>query len=175
MSLRTITAITAIAALALTLTACDGLMKTDTQPDPAAQQKRAAADHDAQFEADIMVGRVEVMQDQTVRGLETLGAGRPAIAELPTDRDTYRRLYDAVERYNALNTFACSGGVASGSLCGKPPYLPLWYAGRARPNTSGTGLKTMAEEMQDRMMPLWDAVCAKAKAKTGDEHFCAIE
>jgi hypothetical protein len=25
------------------------------------------------------------------------------------------------------------------------------------------------------MIPLWDAVCAKAKTKSGDEHFCAIE
>ena len=172
MSFRTITL---VAGLTLALGACDGLMKSDTQPGPAASQKRAAVDHDAQFEADIIVGRVEVMQDQTLRGLEVLGAGRPALAELPTDRETYRRLYDAVERYNLLNRSACAGGVAAGNLCVQPPYLPLWYAGRARPDVSPTGLKAMAEDMQGQMIPLWDAVCAKAKAKSGDEHFCAIE
>jgi hypothetical protein len=51
----------------------------------------------------------------------------------------------------------------------------MWYAGRPRPDTSPVGLKTMAEEMQNKMIPLWDAVCDKAKAKSGDEHFCAIE
>jgi hypothetical protein len=24
-------------------------------------------------------------------------------------------------------------------------------------------------------MPFWDAVCDRAKAKTGNQHFCAIE
>jgi hypothetical protein len=172
MTLRSLALVTG---LTCAIAACDGLMKSDPAPEPPAQQKRAPAGSDAQFEADIMVGRVEVMQDQTARGLEVLGAGRPADAELPSDRDTYRRLYDAVERYNALNKSACAGGVAAGNLCGKPPYLPLWYAGRARPDVSSTGLRTMAEDMQDQMIPLWDAVCAKAKAKSGDEHFCAIE
>lgn len=156
------------------LAACDGLMKSDTAP--ASQPKRAApVDHEAQFEADIMVGRVEVMQDQTGRGLEILGAGRPAMAEQPTDRGTFRRLSDAVQRYNDLTKSACAGGVVGTGLCGQPPYLPLWYAGRARPDTTPTGLKNAAQAMQDQMIPLWDDVCAKAKAKTGDEHFCAIE
>ena len=164
--------LTLTAALALTLVACDGLMKSDTGP---AQPKRPAADSAEQFEADIMAGRVEVMQEQTHRGLEVLGVAPPPFAEQPTDRETYRRLHDAVGRYNDLNRAACAGGVASGGLCGKPPYLPLWYAGSARPDTSPTGLKSMAQEMQDTMTPLWDAVCAKAKAKSGDEHFCALE
>ena len=160
------------AVLALTLCACDGLMKPDSGSGP--QSKRAAVDNEAQFEADIMVGRVEVMQDQTHRGLQALGVALPPAVEHPTDRDTYRRLYDAVRRYNDLNRAACAGGVAA-SLCGKPPFLPLWYAGRARPDVSPAGLKAAAQEMQDTMVPLWDAVCDKAKAKTGDEHFCAIE
>jgi hypothetical protein len=160
-------------ALALSLAACDGLMKSG--PDAKEQQKRAAANSEAEFEAQIMTGRVEVMQDQTTRGLQLLGANVPAAPELPTDRDIYRRLYNTVERYNTLNRAACAGRVATGSLCGQPPFLPLWYAGRARPDVSPPGLKKMAEEMQTQMIPLWDAVCAKAKTKSGDEHFCAIE
>jgi hypothetical protein len=169
----TLRSITLMAGLALALAACDGLMKSDA--DPVAQPKRAPVDHEAQIEADIMVGRVEVMQEQTNHGLEVLGVARPAMAELPTDRDTFRRLADAVERYNVLNKSACTGGVVPGNLCPQSPYLPLWYAGRAKPDTSPAGLKMAAEGMQDQMTPLWDAVCAKAKAKTGDEHFCAIE
>lgn len=169
----TLRSLTLVAGFALALAACDGLMKSDA--DPAPQPKRAPVDHEAQIEADIMVGRVEVMQEQTNHGLEVLGVARPAMAELPTDRDTFRRLSDAVERYNVLNQSACAGGVVKGNLCPQSPYLPLWYAGRARPDTSPAGLKSAAEGMQNQMTPLWDAVCAKAKAKTGDEHFCAIE
>ncbi len=171
----TLRSIAVIAGLTIALAACDGLMNSD-EPGTAAQPKRAApVDHEAQFEADIMVGRVEVMQDQTSRGLEVLGAGQPATAESPTDRDTYRRLYDAVERYNTLNKLACARAVVTGTLCPGTPYLPMWFAGRARPDTSPTGLKQAAQGMQDQMVPLWDAVCAKAKAKSGDQHFCAIE
>lgn len=165
-------AVLALASLALV--ACDQKPSNPT-PNPNAQQKRAAMEHDAQFEADLIAGRVEVMQDQTRRGIQLLGAPLAPAVELPTDRDTYRRLYDAVERYNDLNRAACAGGIATGNLCGPEPFLPLWYAGRARPDISAVGLKTMAEEMQSKMVPLWDAVCAKAKAKSGDEQFCAIE
>lgn len=157
--------------LALSLAACDGLMKSN---DPPPQQKRPPVDDAAHFEADIIVGRVEVMQDQTQRGLELLGARVPPAAELPTDRETYRRLGDAVQRYNQLKGAACTAAIFADPRCNQP-YLPLWYAGRARPDTSPTGLKAMAEDMQNTMIPLWDAVCAKAKAKSGDEHFCAIE
>lgn len=171
MTARTLT----LLAVTLSLAACDGLMKSDQAVDPQAHQKRAAANSEAEFEAQIMTGRVEVMQDQTTRGLQLLGANVPTAPEHPTDRDIYRRLYSAVERYNTLSGAACAGRVATGDLCGRPPFLPLWFAGRARPDVSPPGLKKMAEEMQTQMIPLWDAVCAKAKAKSGDEHFCAIE
>jgi hypothetical protein len=90
-------AVLALASLALL--ACDQ-KPSNNAPDPKAQQKRAAVEHDAQFEADLIAGRVEVMQEQTRRGLQVLGTPLPQVAELPTDRETYRRLYDAVERYN---------------------------------------------------------------------------
>jgi hypothetical protein len=161
----------AVAALTLALVACDGLMKSD---EPVIQEKRPAVDHDAQIEADIIAGRVEVMQEQVGQGLKVLGVAGPALAELPTDRETYRRLADAVERHNLLNKSACDAGIATGGRCAQP-YMPLWYAGRARPDTSPAGLKAMAEEMQNEAVPLWGDVCAKAIAKTGNQDFCAIE
>jgi hypothetical protein len=163
-------------ALALALAACDGLMKSE--PAPAPEQKRApAADDEDQsaFEAHIMTGRVAVMQDQTARGLKLLGVDAPPEPDAPSDRDTYAHLYAEVERYNVLLKAACAGKVVSGADCAAPPFLPLWYAGRARPDTSPKGLKSAAEAMQDQMMVLWDPVCAKAKAKSGDPDFCAIE
>ena len=163
-------AVLALASLALV--ACDQ-KPSNNAPDPKAQQKRAAIEHDAQFEADIMAGRIEVMLDQTRQGLQTLGVPVPQAAELPTDRETYRRLHDSVGRFNDLNGPACTSGVAAGPTCTPTPYLPPWYANR--PDTSPVPLKAMAEELQNQTIPLWDAVCKKAKAKSGDEHLCAIE
>ncbi len=127
---------------------------------------------------EIMVGRVEVMQDQTKRGLDVLAglSVPPESAHEPTEGiDTYRRLYNAVERYNALRGSACRAKVLSDADCGGPLYMPIWYAGRARPDTSLSGLATMAEDMQNQMIPLWSGVCEKVVAKSGDDQFCAIE
>jgi hypothetical protein len=144
------------------LAACDGLFKEQTRAsDPR--------DSDDRLEAAIMVGRVEVMQDQTQAGLRLLGAPFRE-AEAVLDRDPYRRLQGTVARFNTLRE-ACVA--RAGNLCPPAPYLPAWYA---RPGAaSGAEVRRMAEEMQDRMMPFWDAVCDRAKAKTGNQHFCAIE
>lgn len=163
----------AIFVFCLGVAACD---QPSRRQSDAAKTAATAHDGDMRFEADIIAGRVEVMQEQTRRGLDVVAGVRVAAdPSQEAGHDTYRRLYNAVGRYNALRNAACAASVAPGNLCGGTPYLPLWYAGRARPDTSGPGLKAMAEDMQNTMTPLWDAVCAKAKAKSGDQHFCAIE
>ena len=155
-----------ILALSLALAACDGLMKSEQQT----AAKRPAADSGDQIEADIMAGRVEVMMQQAHAGLGVLGVAAPPLVELPTDRETYRRLADAVTQYNAVNAAACAKGLAKGDVC--RPYHPAWLD--SAPITPAA-LKAAAQELQDTAIPLWDTVCAKAKAKSGDEHFCAIE
>jgi hypothetical protein len=158
---------TLLIALSLALVGCDGLMKSDQQADA----KRPAIDNGEQIEADIMAGRVEVMLQQAHAGLGTLGIAAPPLVELPTDRDTYRRLADGVAQYNTVNATACKNGLAKGDAC--RPYSPAWLTGAAP--TTPAALKAAAEDLQDTAIPLWDTVCAKAKAKSGDEHFCAIE
>lgn len=165
-----------IIACGLALAGCDEFMKSSPSIDPAAAQKQAALDRDAMFEGEVMIGRVEVMQDQTRHGLEVLGLPAP---EIPTvdgihEREPVRRLHDTVGRYNHLREAACLGRAADGEVCKAAPYQPQWYTGAAR-RPSGTGLRQMAENMQNQMMPLWTSVCAKAEAKTGDKHLCAIE
>ena len=155
-----------IVSLSLALGACDGLLKSADQ----AQGKRPAVDNGEQLEADIMAGRVEVMLSQAHSGLGVLGVAAPPLTEAPTDRDTYRRLTDAVTQYNAVNSAACAKGVAKGDAC--RPYSPAWLA---QAPASPQALKAAAQDLQDTALPLWDTVCAKAKAKSGDEHFCAIE
>ena len=135
----------------------------------------AAIRNDADLESEIMIGRTEVMHDQTARGLAVLGviqlpnedAQRP-----PDERPPFERLHSEVERYNQLHDIACGSRAISTPVCGEVRYSPPWYA---RPDTSAGGLKRMAEDMQGHTMPLWSAVCARATAKTGDKDFCAIE
>lgn len=161
-----------VVALPLTLAGCDDFMKSRSV-DPAAAKKQAALDRDAGFEGEIMIGRVEVMQDQTRRGLEVLGLNPPA-AEAAPEREPFRRLQDTVGRYNDLRQFACRARAADGEVCTSAPYQPQWAKG-ARPPASGTNLRQMAENVQDQMTPLWTSVCSKAQARSGDEHLCAIE
>ena len=125
-------------------------------------------------EVDILVGRVEVMQDQVHAGLKLLGA-RVHEAEASGEIDAYTRLRGVVARYNALLSAACDRRIAGGNLCAGAPYLPAWLGGSFPASLPDEQLKRMAEEMQNRMLPFWDAVCAKAKVRSGDQNFCAIE
>jgi hypothetical protein len=125
-------------------------------------------------ELDILVGRVEVMQDQVHAGLKVLGA-RLRDTEASVEADTYMRLRGAVARYNSLLSTACDRQVAGGNLCASAPYLPTWFGSSLPSSLPDAQLKRMAQEMQDRMVPFWDAVCAKARVRSGDQHFCAIE
>jgi hypothetical protein len=91
------------------------------------------------------------------------------------ESDAFRRLQGVIVRYNELRSTACARRVTGGKLCTAAPYHPAWSLTGSGAAMSGADLKRIAEEMQDEMMPFWDAVCGKAKAKTGDEQFCAIE
>ncbi len=148
------------------LTACDDSPKT--------QQPVAESDMFARTEADIAVGRVEVMQDQVHAGLKLFGAPLRD-GEVSAEGDALRRLQGVVARYNELRSTACAKRITGGNMCPAAPYRPAWLAAGSGSAMSGADLKRVAEEMQDEMMPFWDAVCVKAKAKTGDEQFCAIE
>ncbi len=148
------------------LAACDDSRKT--------QQPAGESDLFARTEADIAVGRVEVMQDQVHAGLKLFGASLHD-AEVSVEGDALRRLQGVVARYNELRSTACAKRVTGGNMCPPAPYHPAWSLAGSGSSISGADLKRMAEEMQNEMMPFWNAVCVKAKAKSGNEQFCAIE
>jgi len=155
----------AFAALALILTPAAAAMADGVQ---------------SEIDIEILIGRTEVMHDQTARGLALFGvtgASTDGQQLLPADpqRNQYSRLADAVMRYNNLRDLACGNAVISHPLCSEQHYMPMWFAGRARPDTSPDGLRRMAEDMQNRTVPLWSAVCERAQARSGDKDFCAIE
>jgi hypothetical protein len=140
----------------------------------------AAAGVQGEIDVEILIGRIEVMHDQTARGLSVLGVMQgPADGEqnVPADplRNQYARLNDAVVRYNNLRDMACGSRAINHPLCGGVRFNPSWYSTSVRAYWTPDDLRRMAEEVQRQTMPLWLAVCDRAKARTGDRNFCAIE
>lgn len=134
----------------------------------------------SEIDIEILIGRTEVMHDQTARGLVVLGvpqASREGEQLLPADpqRNQYSRLAEAVVRYNNLRDLACGTRVIQHPLCLEQRFMPPWYSNAPRPYTSQDDLRRMAEDMQNRTVPLWSAVCERAEARSGDRDFCAIE
>lgn len=133
---------------------------------------------DTQVEAEIALGRLEVMQDQVGSGLRLLGAQVEDLEPAHGEKPLQQRVYRTVNRYNALKASACAGRIVGGALCSRSPYRPRWYdefhfyAGAKDPYEDGL---SWTQEVQSTMTPLWEAVCARAEAKSGDQNFCAIE
>jgi hypothetical protein len=140
----------------------------------------AASGAQGEIDVEILIGRTEVMHDQTARGLVVLGV-QQASADgeqfLPSDpeRNQYTRLADAVVRYNNLRDMACGSRVITHPLCMAQRFMPPWFAAGPRPYWSPDDLRRMAQDMEDQTTPLWSAVCERAEARTGDRNFCAIE
>jgi hypothetical protein len=86
----------------------------------------------------------------------------------------YLALYLAVLNHAALQAEVCARGLVAPALCGDR-YLPRWLVAPARARVTAAALDRWSDEAQGAMLPLWDALCAKAIAKTGNKDFCAIE
>ena len=153
-------------------------------PADNSQAKRAPTPNNAEgellLEADIIIGRMEVMLDQSIHGLQVLGArvraedsDMPALPTADAPRDL--RLRTLVQRHNVLSTKACGSGIWPAAGCTFTPFAPAWLQAPGGASPPPQAIKTMADEAQAHVMILWDGVCAKARAKSGDEHFCAIE
>jgi hypothetical protein len=138
----------------------------------------AWSDVHGEIDLEIVIGRTEVMHDQTARGLTVLGVHQArGDGELLGERarhDQYARIADAVVRYNSLRALACGARVIQHRLCYGAHFAPPWYA-RGRAHVRPHDLRRMAEEMQRQTVPLWTAVCDRARQRSGDRDFCAIE
>jgi len=133
-----------------------------------------------EIDLEIVIGRTEVMHDQTARGLVVLGvrqASPDGEQYLPSDpqHDQYSRIAESVVRYNNLRDLACGNRVIQHPLCNGARFMPGWFNAGRRANIAPAELKRMAEETQNQSTPLWSAVCERAMARSGDRNFCAIE
>lgn len=133
-----------------------------------------------EIDVELLIGRTEVMHDQTARGLAVLGVGHAAPdgeQYLPADpeRNQFARIQEAAVRFNNLRDMACASRVINSPLCGGERFLPPWLSAGPRPYFAQDDLLHMAQDVQDRTTPLWAAVCERAEMRTGDRNFCTIE
>jgi len=133
-----------------------------------------------EIDVEILIGRTEVMHDQTARGLVVLGVSQASAdgeQYLPAEAEhnQYARLTDAVVRFNNLREMACGSHVINTPLCAAQRFIPPWFSTGERRYVTAQDLLRMAQDVQDQTTPLWTAVCERAEARTGDRNFCAIE
>jgi len=88
------------------------------------------------------------------------------------------RLREIVHGYNAQRAALCGQGKFVSLACGSP-YTPPWIGERDERPPGIRALAQRSRTVGERIMPLWDAVCADARARVPDEEerrmVCAIE
>ena len=155
-----------LAALLLAVPACAAEPGTDAESGRANLQ--------------IEAGRLGAMMSEGGDAVSYLHAraeaGRSEAGESDTP-DTaraviYESLVSAVLRYNDISHQACHNALVDANLC-QGPYLPDWLATSADYNDAQ--LREMTDSASARLMPFWNAICARAEAAGAERPVCPME
>lgn len=125
---------------------------------------------------DIEVGRYGVMIDQGMAArnfLEEKGAaGDPSeeVDGLALERSIHIRALEA----NLLQAEVCAKELVPQTLCAAP-FTPAWLSEPRAESPTLWQLQARADQLGAFLMPIWGALCEKAKGEGADEVFCAIE
>lgn len=79
-----------------------------------------------------------------------------------------RRLREAVWLYNLERVQLCAAERLREASCGAP-YLPRWLNESPQETPSLRTIAARSEDVGERVMPFWEAVCAEARAAEPDE------
>ncbi len=135
------------------------------------------------FDLSIAVGRLGVMLDHEETALGVLLPDEPwsplgTLGGNASSAETFRTQYVQL-RLNALHqeairTEVCERGVVSGAPCAARA-LPGWVSSPVQRTPTAIEIEAWTADLQARIMPLWSALCDRARSKTGDAMQCAIE
>lgn len=130
---------------------------------------------DDNFASEIQAGRLGVMTNQS-RSL--LGEEPPFPAE-ETDAATRARIADSlrvsVYDFAQLKMRACPEGRLEPALCQKD-YAPSWALRTDKTPPDWRELKRRIDEASGAIMPVWSALCEKARETAGpDDEICPME
>jgi hypothetical protein len=124
----------------------------------------------------IDVGRLDVINDRTreiwlkLRSDQTKPRGDDP-AELSS---SLRRI---VWSFNDLRDSLCNDRFMVEKSCG-PPYLPKWIREPGNVVPTPRQLRERQSQLEDQVVPLWDAVCARLKKVIGADdamQYCSVE
>ncbi len=120
------------------------------------------------FDLNISVGRWSqmmwtvrqhtILPDESVRMMQQEQEGLTAAS-------ISRKLRDIAAEYNEGRTRLCRANVLTAASCG-PAYAPAWLAARDAPGLTLAEVERRSEDLGNQVMPLWDAVCTDAVARS---------
>ncbi len=113
----------------------------------------------------IDAGRLGVMMDQALQ-LMDLTPGEPAAGTEP-----FAILKAAVIDYQQVQPIACARHAAGPDVCASL-FNPAWLQEPDVPAPEASLLRQRIEDASSRLMPLWNALCAKLPHESG---LCQIE
>ena len=156
---------TLLTALLLAVPACAAESGTDAESDRSNLQIEAgrlgAMMTEGEDAVSFLYSRAEAGRSETES--DTPDAARAAI---------YESLVSAVLRYNQISHRACHNALVEANLC-QGPYLPDWLATSADYNDAQ--LREMTDSASARLMPFWNAICARAEAAGAERPVCPME
>lgn len=127
------------------------------------------------FALEIQAGRLGVMTSQ---GLSLLGEETPFPAE-ETDAAVRARVANALRlaAYDLarLKMRVCPEGRLEADMC-RQDYAPAWALRADRTPPAWPDLERRIDEASGAIMPVWSALCEKARASAGpDDEICPME
>ena len=120
--------------------------------------------------------RLGMMMDQSQSALTSLKLSRPDQKQDTPDAEreaTFNDLVSAVLAYNRILDEVCRPATVDEKLC-TGHYLPRWLSQKPG-RLNNKQLRRMTDEASGRLLPLWDAICGKAKAADPHTEICLIE
>lgn len=124
-------------------------------------QASALSDPERAFDSQIMIGRLEMMAEQSATALARLSDSADT-ERMFTSARLYSRLYAAVWLNNDRWTVACDDNIAEARLCRDGIYAPNWLIPPHRARYSLAEVHRFAEEAQSAIGEQWAFLCDKA-------------
>lgn len=119
------------------------------------------------FHLHVAIGRWHLMASQVADLHQIAQPGYVYDEEILDPRSLARRLREAVWFYNLERLEMCAHGRLVSLSC-TPPYLPAWLSETAEEAPSFRTLAARSEDVGERILPFWQAVCDEARAAEPD-------
>jgi hypothetical protein len=143
----------------------------------APAKEAAQTNPDLAFALSVDIGRLDTMIGKAEEVVEAVAGGDalPNTADTKDESDaTLRELKLVVLRFNIVVESACRTDQLRAQFC-RPLYVPNWLNDAPGTRYDQVRLQAMVKDTSSRIMPFWNAICARGKIVIGDARFCELE